>query len=227
MQAVILAGGLGKRLRPLTHITPKLMLEIYGKPFLEHHILSLKQQGIKDIIILIGHLGNKIKSYFRDGSEFGVNIRYSEDDQLGTGGAIKNASDMLEDEFIVINGDTYLPVNYEALIKTFRESGKLGMITIYNNKDNIAGNNILLDDEKIIEYNRTGGLNFTHIDSGVSVFKKDILRLMEKRSFSLEDDLYPLMINMDMLAHFSVDRRFFDIHILERMENIRKCTEIK
>jgi D-glycero-alpha-D-manno-heptose 1-phosphate guanylyltransferase len=227
MQAVILAGGLGKRLRPLTHITPKLMLSVYGKPFLEHHIQSLKQQGIKDIVILIGHLGNKIKSYFKDGSEFGVNIRYSEDDQLGTGGAIKNASDILEDEFIVINGDTYLPIDYEALIKAFMESSKLGMITVYNNEDNIANNNILLNSEKIIEYNRTGGLNFTHIDSGVSVFKKSVLDLIDKSVFSLEDDLYPLMINMDMLAHFSVNHRFFDIHVLEKMENIRKCTEIK
>jgi len=227
MQAVILAGGLGKRLRPLTHITPKLMVKIYGRSFLEHHILSLREQGIKDIVLLIGYLGGKIKSYFKDGSDFGVNIRYSEDNQLGTGGAIKNASHLLEEEFIVLNGDTYLPINYEDLITRFRESNKLGMITVYDNTDKIANNNVFLKDGQIIEYNKGGAPHLTHLDAGVSIFKKDILNMIDKENFSLEDDLYTILINMDKLAYFLTSQRFFDIHVLEKMENIRKYLEIK
>jgi NDP-sugar pyrophosphorylase family protein len=227
MQAVILAGGLGTRLRPLTHIKPKMMLEVYGKPFLEHHILSLRKQGIKNIILLVGYLGDKIKAYFADGSGLGVEIKYSEDDQMGTGGAIKNASHLLEDEFIVLNGDTYLPINYEELIRVFKESNKLGVITVYDNTDKIASNNIFLKDEKLIEYNKEGAPHFTHIDSGVSIFKKDVLALIDKEKFSLEDDLYPLLINMDMLSCFPTNQRFFDIHVLEKMENIRKFIDVK
>lgn len=227
MQAVILAGGLGKRLRPLTHITPKLMLEIYGRPFLEHHILNLRKQGIGDIILLIGHLGDKIKSYFKDGSAFGVSIRYSGDDQLGTGGAIKNASHLLEEEFIVINGDTYLPVNYEDLMRIFRKAKKFGMITVYDNLDKIAKNNVFLRNGQIIEYNKEGAPHFTHLDTGVSIFKKDIINIIKKGEFSLEDELYPILINMNELAHFSTSQRFFDIHVLEKIENVRKCFEVK
>jgi NDP-sugar pyrophosphorylase family protein len=227
MQAVILAGGLGKRLRPLTHITPKLMVKIYGKPFLEHHILSLREQGIRNIVLLVGHLGDKIKSYFKDGSEFNVNIAYSEDSQLGTGGAIKNASHLLEDEFIVINGDTYLPIKYENLIRRFRESNKLGVITVYDNSEKIAKSNVFVKDGKIIEYNREGAPHFTHMDAGVSIFKKDIIKIMDRDKFSLEDELYPILINMNEIAHFPTSQRFFDIHILEKMENVRKCLDVK
>ena len=227
MQAVILAGGLGKRLRPLTHVTPKLMLKIYGRPFLEHHILSLREQGIRDIVVLVGHLGNKIKSYFGDGSAFDVNMTYSKDDQLGTGGAIKIASHLLEEEFIVLNGDTYLPINYEDLVRRFKESSKLGVISIYDNRDKIAKSNVFLKDGQIIEYSREGAQHFTHLDAGVSIFKKDILNMIDKDKFSLEDELYPVLINMDELAHFLIPHRFFDIHVLERVENIKKCLDIK
>ena len=227
MQAVILAGGLGRRLRPLTHIKPKLMLEIYRRPFLEYHILSLREHGIRDIVLLIGYLGDKIKSYFKDGSDFGVNITYSEDNQLGTGGAIKNASHLLEEDFIVLNGDTYLPINYGDLVNRFKESNKLGMLTVYDNLDKIAKNNVFLTNGQIIEYNRGGAPHFTHLDAGVSIFKKDIVNIIDKEGFSLEDDLYPILINMGELAHFPTSQRFFDIHVLEKMENVRKCLEIK
>src|SRR3989338_2031267 len=117
MQAVVLAGGLGERMRPLTHITAKLMLKVYGRPFLEHHVIALRDSGINDIVLLVGYLAGQIKSYFGDGSDFSVSISYSEDDMLGTGGAIKNASGILNDRFIVLNGDTFLPVSYNDIIK--------------------------------------------------------------------------------------------------------------
>jgi len=227
MQAVILAGGLGMRLRPLTHVTPKLMLNIYGRPFLEHHILSLREQGIKDIVLLIGYLGDKIKDYFKDGSAFGVNIAYSVDKQLGTGGAIKNASHLLGEDFIVLNGDTYLPIDYEELIGKFQESKKLGMITIYDNRHKIAKNNVFLRDDRVVEYKRAGAPHFTHVDAGVSMFKKEALNIINKGEFSMENDLYPALINMDEFGHFLTSERFFDIHILEKVENVIKCLEVK
>ncbi len=150
MQAAILAGGLGERMRPLTHITAKLMLKVYGKPFLEHHIIALRNSGVTDIVLLVGHLADQIKSYFGNGSRFSVSISYSEDDMLGTGGAIKNAADILDDEFIVLNGDTYLPVNHQDIIKKFNADKKLALMTLYDNNEKIGKNNVAVVGGEIV-----------------------------------------------------------------------------
>ncbi|MBI2075760.1 MAG: NTP transferase domain-containing protein [Candidatus Aenigmarchaeota archaeon] len=225
MQSVILAGGLGTRLRPLTHITAKLMLKVYGKPFLEYHIESLKKHGIDDIVILVGHLGSQIKSHFGNGKQSGVNIRYSEDDMLGSGGAIKNAFPLLEDVFLVLNGDTYLPIDYNALIDKFRRDGKDALMTVYDNNENIRPNNVCIRDGEITEYNNAEPKPyFTHLDAGVSIFKKSVFSIGVQR-FSLEKDVYPQLISARQLGNVVSGQRFFDIHTLERLENIRKIMQ--
>ncbi len=226
MQAAILAGGFGARLRPLTHVTAKLMLRVYSRPFLEHHIAALRNHGINDIVILVGHLGSQIKDFFKDGGGFGVSISYSEDDMLGTGGALKNAADILDENFLVINGDTYLPEDYNAIIKKFLDSKKLGLMTVYDNKDKIRKNNVAVAGGEIIEYdNKEPKPHFTHVDSGVTVLNKAALSLANEKIFSLEGNVYPELISRKQLACFITGKRFFDIHTLQRLENIRKILE--
>lgn len=225
MQAVILAGGLGERMRPLTHITAKLMLKVYGKPFLEHQIGSLKASGITDIVLLVGHLAGQIKSYFGNGDRFSVNIVYSEDDMLGTGGAIKNAAGVLDDVFIVLNGDTYLPIDYHDVVKRFYAEKKPALMVLYDNSENIGKNNVAVLDKAISEYdNKETKPYFTHLDAGVSVFSKKVFDSMDKKAFQL-DDVYMRLIPQRQLANFVTSHRFLDIHFLERLENIRKCFE--
>lgn len=117
-QAVILVGGLGTRLRPVTEEVPKPMVEIEGRPFLEFKIESLKKYGIKDFIFCVGHLGHVVEEYFGDGKRFGVNIEYSYEKEglLGTAGAIKNAEHLIKGDFISMNGDTYLDIDIEKLL---------------------------------------------------------------------------------------------------------------
>ena len=109
MKAMILAAGKGERLHPLTQSTPKPMLEVRGRPLLEHQIGWLKTAGIRDLVINLHHLGGQIERHFGDGSRFGVNIRYSpEQELLDTGGGIVNALPLLGNEpFLVLNGDIY------------------------------------------------------------------------------------------------------------------------
>ena len=222
MQAVILAGGLGTKLRPLTHITAKLMLRVYGKPFLEYHVEALKKHGIEDIVILVGHLGSQIKSHFANGHPF---LRYSEDDMLGSGGAVKNALDLLDGEFLVLNGDTYLPIDYNSLIDKFRGSGKDALMTVYDNNENIRPNNVCIKNGEITEYNNAEPKPyFTHLDAGVSIFKKSVF-LAGPQKFSLEKDVYPQLISARRLGNAVTHQRFFDIHTLERLENIRKIMQ--
>ncbi len=223
MQAVILAGGLGERMRPLTHITAKLMLKVYGKPFLEHHIIALRDSDINDIVILVGHLAGQIKSYFGDGSDFSVGISYSEDDMLGTGGAIKNASGILNDRFIVLNGDTFLPVSYNDIIK--KACKRPALMALYDNSERIGRNNVAVVNGEITEYNnKESKPYFSHIDAGVSIFDKNVFDAMSGKKFPL-DDVYIKLISHKHLSNFITSQRFLDIHFLKRIENIRKCFE--
>lgn len=127
MKAIILAGGLGTRLRPLTDNIPKPLLPIKGKPIIEHAILNFKKHGIVDIILSIGYRADQIKEYFGDGSKWGVNIGYCvEEEPLGTGGAIRKAATGLEETFLVINGDNLADFDWKELVLTHqRTNGKI------------------------------------------------------------------------------------------------------
>src|SRR5713226_3145966 len=113
MQAVILAGGLGTRLWPLTKTGPKPMVPVAGVPYLEHQVRLLQQQSITDVVMLTGYLGEQIEEYFRNGARWGMTIRYSREHQpLGTGGALREARALLAETFVLIYGDSYLPIRY-------------------------------------------------------------------------------------------------------------------
>jgi len=118
LQAVLIVGGLGTRLLPVTKEIPKPMIEICGKPFLEYKINQIKSQGIEEFVLCTGYLGKMIEEYFENGSKFGVNIQYSrEEEPLGTAGAIKNAEPLINtNPFIVMNGDTYDNIQLRNLI---------------------------------------------------------------------------------------------------------------
>src|SRR3989344_1292210 len=134
MQVVILAGGLGIRLRPLTQSLPKPMVLIKGKPFLEYQLEMLKKNGFKDFILCTGYLGEKIEEYFGNGEKIGIHIKYSKENMpLGTGGALKNGQKLLEDEFILVYGDSFLYMDYQLLITDFNESKKLAMSVVFKN----------------------------------------------------------------------------------------------
>jgi NDP-sugar pyrophosphorylase family protein len=118
MKALILAGGFGTRLREITKNIPKAMVPIAGKPFLQHQIRFLRQQGLTEIVLAVHHMGDQIKAYFGNGKRHGVDITYSEEEiPLGTGGAIKNAQKYIGNErFLVLNGDTYTGMKLENFL---------------------------------------------------------------------------------------------------------------
>ena len=221
MQVVILAGGLGTRLRPLTYNVPKPMIEIKGKPFLEYLILYLKNQGLKNILILTSYLSEKIASYFKDGSSLGVLIKYSNEiSPLGTGGALKNAERYLNKEFILLNGDTFIPLDYNKLIYYYKNSGRKNIIVVNKNKK--SRGNIMIDrNKKVVEYNKKEK-KFQYEACGVQIFKKEILRLMPKNKvISVENDIFPLEIKKTDLIAFETKADFFDLGTFERVKRFR------
>jgi len=135
LPVIILAGGLAARMHHITEKIPKAMIDIAGKPFIHWQLSMLKEQGIGHVFLCIGHLGEMIESYAGDGSEWDLEITYAYDGDklLGTGGAIKNIESFLPEEFFILYGDSYLEISYALTEKAFKESGKKGLMTVYEN----------------------------------------------------------------------------------------------
>ena len=135
LPVVILAGGLATRLRPLTEKIPKALVEVAGRPFLEHQIEWLRRNAVAEVILCVGYLGEMIEKRYGSGETLGIRIRYSFDGPklLGTGGAIKKALKLLPEGFFVLYGDSYLPADYQAVAAAFEESDKPALMTIFAN----------------------------------------------------------------------------------------------
>lgn len=229
MQAVILAGGLGTRLRPLTKKIPKVMTPVMGKPFLLHLLELLRNGGIDDIVLCVGYRGKQIRAFFRDGEALGIRIRYSEekDELLGTGGALKQAQSVLDDHFFVINGDTYIPLKYGEVYRAFIKRAKRALMVVCKGDTGIR-NNVELDDRlMVIKHDKAGlGLNLKYVDAGVLVLKREALDLIADRcSISLEKGLYPLLMQQQELAAYITEQRFYDMGTPEGLKVFREFVE--
>ncbi len=214
MQIVILAGGLATRMRPVTEKMPKAMIEVCGKPFLEHQVELLKKNGIHDIVLCVGYLAGQIKDHFGDGSRFGVRISYSEETEglLGTGGALKKAEGLLEKEFFLMYGDSYLPIAFMDVLKRFRECGRLGLMTVYRNMGRYGKSNVVVEGGMVAEYDKNKkDSRMEYIDYGLSMLSKKALSgLPEDGPFAL-DLLYKKLIKERQLCAFETGQRFYEI----------------
>jgi NDP-sugar pyrophosphorylase family protein len=225
MQAAILAGGKGTRLRPLTYKMPKPMISIHGRPFLEYQLELIAAFGINKVLLLVSYLGEKIEEYFGNGSKLGLQIEYSyEINLLGTGGALKNAENKLKESFLLINGDTFLPIDYGKLIEYFYQCGKIGVVTVYTNSDNIVFNNIAVSKSNIIvDYNKHNSKEMTHVDAGASVFSKKVLDIIPNNQVcSLEEEIFPKLIKDQDLFAFPINQRFYDMGDFTGLEKINQ-----
>lgn len=223
MQVVILAGGKGDRLKPVTLETPKPMVIIHGKPFLRYQVELLKTFGLNEFLLLVGYLGSHIENYFGDGSNLGLKIEYSyEKELLGTGGALKHAEDELSGEFLLLNGDTYLSIDYGRLIEQFRLCKSPAMVVAYKNSERKIPSNMCLDDsDSVTSYNKNNPRGMTYIDAGVMILKKEILGIIPNDTvYSLEEDLFPKLIAMKQLAAFPIEQRFYDMGSPEGLKEI-------
>ena len=224
MQTVILAGGRGTRLLPATDNMPKPMVMIGEKPFLEYLILMLKRNSLKKILLCVGYLGDRIEDYFGDGKRLGIEIKYSrEKELLGTGGALKLASDLLDEEFLLLYGDSYLDIDYSSFIKSFENQEASGSIVIYDNAMGDAGvkNNIAIEGNLIIEYDKSkDDPCLKYVEAGASIFRKRLLNLIEGNRFvSLENDIFPILIENKELTAYQSKLRFYDIGTFDRLNN--------
>jgi NDP-sugar pyrophosphorylase family protein len=210
----ILAGGLATRLRPITEKIPKSLLPVAGKPFLAHQLELLHARGIRHAVLCIGYLGEMIQREFGDGRVFGIRLDYSFDGPklLGTGGAIKRAVPLLGDEFFVLYGDSYLPVEYRPIAEFFRHSGKLGLMTVYRNEGRYDTSNVVFHDGEIAVYDKKNRLpEMRHIDYGLSLFKASVFESYSAdQAFDLAEVMGKL-VREKQLAGYEIRERFYEI----------------
>ncbi len=226
-QAVILAGGRGERLRPFTDTMPKPMIPVCGRPFLEYLIELLKENGIKEVILLLGYLGEKIMDYFGDGSKFGVNIKYSVTPFLDENGVenesglrIKNAENLLDKHFLLMYCDNYWPLNLKKLSSFYFKQKTLASVTIYTNKDGITKNNVFVDNQGYVtKYDRTReDEKLNGVEIGFFILDKKVLELLPKHNSHFERDVLPLLIFQKELSGFLTDHRYYSISTPERVK---------
>jgi NDP-sugar pyrophosphorylase family protein len=217
---VILCGGLAKRLGNLAKDIPKSMIQIEGKPFLEYQIENLKKQSIKDLVLCVSHLSDQIKNYFGDGSKFSVNIRYSHDGDkpLGPIGAVKNAETLLEDDFFIMYGDSYLSVDFQKAFSFFNHKSKLGLMVVYRNFNKYDKSNLIIKGNLVVGY---GEKNADYIDYGTSIFKKKTLDNIPKNSFYSTSDFFLELIKKKELLAFEAKERFYHIGNPEALDDFR------
>src|ERR1700757_2653180 len=204
-KAVMLAGGLGTRMRPITETVPKPMITVAGKPFLQHQLELLSRAGITRALLLVAYLGEQIQEYFGDGARFGCKVSYSfERSPLGTGGALKNAEAKLRDWFVLVNGDTYLAIDYQKLMRDFVDADSRAMIVAYEKPamataavpaSGLPGNLGVSSNGRVTAYRKREPEGLNHIDAGVIVLKKEVLlNLPVEKKCSLEEEIYPQLI---------------------------------
>lgn len=209
---VILAGGLATRLGSLSKATPKSLVLVNEEPFIAHQLRLLKNQGFEKIVVCIGYLGSLIQNYVKDGKEFGLSVTYSEDGKelLGTAGAIKNALSILEENFFVLYGDSYLMIDYKKVQQFFMQQSKPALMTIFKNNDMGDSSNIEFNDNEIIKYDKKNKtINMTYIDYGLAIFKKNIFSSNDY--FYDLSDIFHKLLKKKQLANYIVYQRFYEI----------------
>jgi dTDP-glucose pyrophosphorylase len=213
LPVAILSGGLATRLRPVTEKIPKALVEIDGEPFLAHQFRLLAASGIRRVTLCVGYLAAMIEEYAGDGGRFGLEVTYSPDGpQLrGTAGAVAQARPLLGESFFVLYGDSYLPCDYRAVQQAFENSGKLALMTVYDNRDQWDASNVHFEDGRILAYSkkfRTPAMR--HIDYGLGVFHAAAFDDIPKEGAHDLADLYQGLLAEGELAGFEAQERFYE-----------------
>lgn len=223
-KAVILCGGRGSRLRPITQEIPKPLIPVHGKALIEHLIELFKKYDIKEIILSVGYKKEKVKEYFGNGARWGVNINYIEESEevpLGTAGPLKKGRALLTETFIVTNGDELKDINLEEMYELHKENGALATIALTTVPDpsnygvaELSGSRILRFIEKPPKDKAPSNL----INSGLYIFEPDVLNLIPDGFAMLEKDVFPIVAHEGKLVGYPFSGQWFDTGNIDRYE---------
>jgi NDP-sugar pyrophosphorylase family protein len=210
----LLAGGLATRLLPLTETIPKSMVSVAGEPFIAHQLRLLVREGITDVVICSGYLGEQIEAFVGDGAKFGCCVRFSPDGdkRLGTGGALRRALPLLGECFMVMYGDSYLDTRFRAVYEAFRRSTLPSLMTVFRNEGRWDTSNVEFVDGRILRYDKLHrSPAMLHIDYGLGILSADVVRARPLAAAFDLADLYHELVKRRLLAGYEVRERFYEI----------------
>jgi NDP-sugar pyrophosphorylase family protein len=227
MQCVILAGGLATRMRPVTEQIPKALIPVAGRPFIDHQLDWLGGHGVDRVVLSIGYRGEMLRAHLRDntddGARFGLRVRYVDEgaNLRGTAGALRLAADegALDEAFLVTYGDSFLPVDFAAVWRAFRASGKPALMTVFANRGRWDASNVIFDGRSVTLYDKhhrtRPAADFAYIDYGLSGLERRlVIADVPDPGLGTQSDLADLFFTLSRrgdLAGLEVHQRFYEI----------------
>ena len=210
----LLAGGMAMRLRPITETIPKAMVEVAGRPFIDHQLDLLRHNGIRRVVMCLGYRGQQLERHVGDGSSRGMEVRYSYDGEtlMGTGGAVRRALHLLGDVFWVMYGDSYMDIDYRAVLEHFDRSGADALMTVLRNGNRWDTSNVVFRDGTLLRYDKKDRTpDMDYIDYGVALLRRQAAeRIPTDRPFDLAE-LYTALVTQGRMVGYEVTNRFYEI----------------
>ncbi|MCR5475966.1 MAG: HAD-IIIA family hydrolase [Lachnospiraceae bacterium] len=217
VQVVVLMGGLGTRLKEYTKECPKSLVDVCGRPFFDHQLDLLTAWGFHKFLFLIGYRADMIEDHYGDGRDRNISIQYSYDGEklLGTGGAVRRAYDLLEDDFLLIYGDSFMDIDYAETIYRYergKSRGARALMTVLRNNNRFDKSNVVMREGKIVLYDKHEPTpEMEYIDYGVCMYEKSLFSAFgEDEAFDISVIQHDLSVKGQMTAQI-VTKRFYEI----------------
>ncbi len=212
MQCVVLAGGLGTRMRPFTETCPKTLLPVRGRPFAWHQLQWLAAQGVTEVVYSIGHHGDLIRRFWAAHTPPVPCMRFVDEGERlrGTAGALRLARDqgVLDESFFVIYGDSFLPVEFGPVWRAFQASGQPALMTVLHNEGRWGRGNAIYQPGRVVLYDKAAAPGLQYIDYGLSCFRRDAFDDLTQADLA---DVFHHLSLQGRLAGFQVHERFYEI----------------
>jgi NDP-sugar pyrophosphorylase family protein len=231
LQVVLLAGGLGTRMRPLTETIPKALVPVLGKPFADWQLAHLAAQGVERVTCCIGYRGEMLRDHVGDGSRFGLKVSWIDEGEhlRGTGGALRLALDegALDDAFLVLFGDSYLPIELSGVEQAWRRSAMPALMTVLRNEGRWDASNAIYANGRVVLYDKSRPEErrpeMHWIDYGLSVLTRDVVE--RHIATGTVADLADVMRDLSLagrLAGFEVSQRFYEVGSPEGVRDLEE-----
>ena len=218
-QAVVVAGGRGTRLRPLTDDRPKAMVEVGGKPFLDHLLELLREEGLQEVLLLLGYRADAILEHVGDGSAWGLKVSAvitDPDDE--TSSRMLTARGRLDDRFLFLYSDNYWPLRMERLWGDYIRSDRPAIVTVYRNRDGYTRSNVRIADGAVVEYDPTRSRpGLGGVEIGYAILPRDVVDLIDRTDLPFEKVVYPRLVEGRLLAAHETDHRYYSMGSMERL----------
>ena len=224
-QAVILAGGLGTRLKPFTNTKPKPMYPINNVPFIDYLIRQMKDFGMEEVLLLLGYLPEKIMDYLGDGSRYDLTINYDITPvDYDTGMRIKHAAPQIADTFLLLYCDNYCPINYLKLFSDFCNNKAKIQITVYSNRDNYTKNNLhITDDGLVTTYDKKRiRSNLQGVDIGYALVDKSVISRLPEENCNFESEIYTQLVQKKEIFATVTEHRYYSVGSFEQIKLTRE-----